>query len=692
MRHFAIGTVLALTISAAAVRGQCESPLPVREIQDHINIQLERVRLSTDEFFARRIAMLDEALVKFPDDFFLLGARLASVREKDDEIRWADTLLKRDPNRPAYILLHARSLEGRDTPGAIGILEALKTAHPDNAPAYLELAGIFESGKFKDKTRVRQELDGYLTICPATLGPGSLGTITQNATQEQLLQVATAVRKRMEAEDAPYLRATWTALWTMEFKAHPPTEHDAVRKQIAQDLERLEQSPMRHNLEWITFLRGGYQSAGDTATVNRLNEEIISRFGSSSEAERIVQERWRKDHPFPARTDKEKSEAYARQELAVMDEWIKRWPDDSELFYEKFTALADLPETTSEQVARAADEFFSVYRKNPYWSSTPPLQFSIAEAYNKHKIRLDQVPGLVEEGKTSFANSERNLADDRTDDNNHKMFQNSIDSMKLTGAGILLDNYAATKQPEKARELDSSLASVNAGTPYLKSSLLAIHAKAAEIEGRKLDALALYRAAINARPATPQARADDELAANALRLWKELGGSAEEFATLMDKPKVTEATDSRWEKPANPLPMFTVQDLSGKTWKLASFQGKAVLVNIWATWCGPCKMEHPEFQKLYDKLKDRADVAVFTINVDDDLGKVAPYMAENHFTFPVLLGHDVVDQVVPSLGIPRNWFITPSGKLEWEQIGFGPDSKWQDTMTAKLEEVLKQSH
>lgn len=264
--------------------------------------------------------------------------------------------------------------------------------------------------------------------------------------------------------------------------------------------------------------------------------------------------------------------------------------------------------------------------------------------------------------------------------------------MTLTGDRILLDDYSATQQPEKAREVDSSLKSINADTPYQKSQLLGLHAQAAEIEGRKLDALALYRAAINARPAGQHADSEDELKASILRLWKELGGSAEEFATLMDKPKISEATDTRWEKPQNPLPMFTVQDLGGKTWKLATFQGKAVLVNIWATWCGPCKMEHTDFQKLYDRLKDRTDVAVMTINVDDDLGKVAPYMKENHFTFPVLLGRDVVDQVVPSLGIPRNWFVTPAGKLEWEQIGFGPDPKWQDTMVAKLEELLKQPH
>ena len=74
--------------------------------------------------------------------------------------------------------------------------------------------------------------------------------------------------------------------------------------------------------------------------------------------------------------------------------------------------------------------------------------------------------------------------------------------------------------------------------------------------------------------------------------------------------------------------------------------------------------------------------------MDDDLGKVAPYMKENKYSFPVLLGREVVDAVVPSPSIPRNWFITPAGTLEWEKIGFDTDPKWIEVMTTKLEELL----
>jgi thiol-disulfide isomerase/thioredoxin len=692
MRRIAIAGLFLLSICCVSAWSQCEPTLQVRAITDRASTSLQGLRIPSEQTFARRAAIADEGLAQYPTDFFLLRLWMNSERDQDARIHWTEGLLKKDPTQVVYVLLHAESLEGRDTPQAIKILESLETAHPNEAQVPLELVTIFESGKFKDKARAQQELVTFLKVCPAPLSVNALTAISQNGTQEQMANVAIAVRAQLEKETSPLFRTIWPNLWNIEFRAHPPAEHDAVRTRIAQDLARFEQSPDRHKLEWMNFLRGGYQSVGDTAAVNRMNEEIIKDFPSSTDAERIVQDAWYKAHPYPSPTEKEKLVAYSRESLSVSKEWIKRWPDDSLVLYGELMALSELPETTGPDIARAVDEMESLFKKNPYWSTLPPAQFRVSEAYLKHKVRLDQVPALVAEARKKIEESERRPADDREVEASRKMQSDSVRGMKLMAARILLDDYEQTKQAEKAREVDATLESINADSPYSKSELLALHAQAAEIEGRKLDALTLYRSAINARPKAPPAGAEDKLTDSAVRLWKELGGSVQEFATLMDKPKISEAADSRWEKPSNALPMFSLPDLGGKTWKLTSFQGKAVLVNVWATWCGPCKMEHPEFQKLYDKLKDRTDVAVITINVDDDLGKVAPYMKENKYTFPVLLGRDVVEEVVPTLAIPRNWFITRAGKLEWEQIGFGPDPKWPDTIVAKLEEVLKTAH
>jgi thiol-disulfide isomerase/thioredoxin len=138
------------------------------------------------------------------------------------------------------------------------------------------------------------------------------------------------------------------------------------------------------------------------------------------------------------------------------------------------------------------------------------------------------------------------------------------------------------------------------------------------------------------------------------------------------------------------LPEFSLFDLEGKTWKLSDLNGRAFLVNIWATWCGPCRKELPEVQKLYEKLKDRKDVAVLTLNIDDDLGKVAPYMQENKYTFPVLLSAKEIALTISQSAIPQNWVLNSKGKVEWVRLGYN-STQWQETMNAKLEDALKQA-
>jgi len=145
----------------------------------------------------------------------------------------------------------------------------------------------------------------------------------------------------------------------------------------------------------------------------------------------------------------------------------------------------------------------------------------------------------------------------------------------------------------------------------------------------------------------------------------------------------------RWDKPKNPLPSFALPDLEGKTWKLADLSGKVVMINIWATWCGPCRAEHPEFQKLVNQWKDRKDVVLLSLNVDDAVGLVAPYMKQNGYTFPVLVAKDLVETVAADLIIPQNWFVSRSGKLEAVQVGFGASAEWTKTVTSKVEELLK---
>jgi hypothetical protein len=93
-------------------------------------------------------------------------------------------------------------------------------------------------------------------------------------------------------------------------------------------------------------------------------------------------------------------------------------------------------------------------------------------------------------------------------------------------------------------------------------------------------------------------------------------------------------------------------------------------------------------QKLYERLKDRKDVQVVTLNVDDNVGLVGPFMKENKYTFPVIPAQFLMQQLVPSLAIPLNWIVDASGVVRLESVGFGADAeKWVDQVVEAIEKA-----
>jgi cytochrome c biogenesis protein CcmG/thiol:disulfide interchange protein DsbE len=297
---------------------------------------------------------------------------------------------------------------------------------------------------------------------------------------------------------------------------------------------------------------------------------------------------------------------------------------------------------------------------------------------------LDQDEGAPRTG----AGGCRDYRDDRADDSVRKMELSDRDYVAADRDRILLDAYAALHEVDHIAAVALALAKLEPDEPFVKAEILDLRGRAAELQGHALDALIFYRDAA-ARGATFARGIPGEAPSAAVdRLWKQLGGTAESIALFKRAIEVATMVRS-WERAQNPMPSFALDDIEGRKWRSEDLVGKAVLVNVWATWCGPCRAEHAEFQKLYDRLKSRSDVVVLTFNVDTDPEAVESYLHENKYTFPVLLAGDLVHSVEPSLSIPLNWVINPKGALDWKLVGYGPSAQWQDQMIAKLEEVLQ---
>ena len=133
-------------------------------------------------------------------------------------------------------------------------------------------------------------------------------------------------------------------------------------------------------------------------------------------------------------------------------------------------------------------------------------------------------------------------------------------------------------------------------------------------------------------------------------------------------------------------PDFTLKTIDGKDVKLSDLRGKAVLLNFWATWCGPCKIEIPWFMEL-EKQYASQGLVVIGVAMDDNAKDVVPKFAQDmKIDYPVLLGTDqVADQYGGVEGLPTTFYIGRDGKIVKRIAGLTSHSDIEESIKAALE-------
>ena len=129
-------------------------------------------------------------------------------------------------------------------------------------------------------------------------------------------------------------------------------------------------------------------------------------------------------------------------------------------------------------------------------------------------------------------------------------------------------------------------------------------------------------------------------------------------------------------------------DFSGKRWHQKDLVGKTVVIVSWATWCGPCRLQDAQLEKFYVKMKDRKDLAILGLNVDENPGEVRPFMQQHGYTFPVLAGSSFKQAVGL---VPRTWIIDKQGNWRWVRNGFNEEKTYSDFETDLLGQIAKVS-
>jgi peroxiredoxin len=171
--------------------------------------------------------------------------------------------------------------------------------------------------------------------------------------------------------------------------------------------------------------------------------------------------------------------------------------------------------------------------------------------------------------------------------------------------------------------------------------------------------------------------------------WIGLLAAVALLALTMPVPEPTEAADASVCDPnAKPADFsVTIKDMHGKDVKLASYKGKVILFDFWATWCGPCKIEIPWFIEFYSKYQQQG-LVVLGLSVDDPVSKLKPYAEQMKMNYPVLVGDgrdDVKEKAFgPLWGLPTTFLISRDGKICKKHVGISTKERFEREIKALL--------
>ena len=116
---------------------------------------------------------------------------------------------------------------------------------------------------------------------------------------------------------------------------------------------------------------------------------------------------------------------------------------------------------------------------------------------------------------------------------------------------------------------------------------------------------------------------------------------------------------------------FQIKDLNGNRLDFRQFENKVVFLNLWATWCGPCRAEMPTIQKLYEKMNGDPNVAfvMLSIDKDKDLPKVIRYLKDKEYTFNGYMPSGYLTEQLNVPSIPTTFVISKEGKILTKEVG-----------------------
>jgi peroxiredoxin len=153
-------------------------------------------------------------------------------------------------------------------------------------------------------------------------------------------------------------------------------------------------------------------------------------------------------------------------------------------------------------------------------------------------------------------------------------------------------------------------------------------------------------------------------------------------------PKTVRAASLKPSKERKKAPDFALKDANGQTVHLSDYRGKVVLLDFWATWCGPCKIEIPWFQEFERQNKDKGFAVIGVAMDEDGWEAVKPFAQQRGINYRLLLGNDSVADLYGGLeALPTTLLIDRDGYIAAVHVGLSGKSEFEDG----IQELLRAS-
>ena len=438
-------------------------------------------------------------------------------------------------------------------------------------------------------------------------------------------------RKQLRGRTDPVAMAQWN-----DVLAEMYLSQDPELKSVVQTLRALN---LYDNKSWIDLVNVGYAYTGESEAARQFRTELARRLPDSPWAVQAAIEQWESTHR-PRSTTESGFNEWGIARLKFLKSLHEEKPHSTAATYEYVKAAlfgaSGLPTDEALAVADMALQMEKVLLFDP--------RVQVAEIYLHRHAHLDAIPGLLDE---AVQNVQRSFRDRLVAGENAESANDLMLGVQFQAHCDLAEYWRQKGDIEQARSLARQA-----------NSDLARLAPSAEEPPRN-------RALFGHQ---------QKLAALAKRVGIELGPAAQ-------------SKDVDWGKVGRvPLADFAVTDLNGRRWTIRDWRGKVVLVNMWATWCAPCRAELPYIQKLHESFQGRTDRLVISIDVDPDAELARRLVRERGYTFPVISSRQLADQIDFSNGVPQNRIVDTMGRLLVEPAE-GSGDAWVSRVKDLMEQV-----